>query len=157
MMVCSCILRFHLLYSMCILFHYIFFVFFFFKQKTAYEMRISDWSSDVCSSDLLRPVSSPLPRCRLNCSVPRLNWMPCSLSWPSYVPLVSRSDCISSLYLPGSAGVIVTYMPSTPVHLPAQLAKRVGAVAGPVVSAPAPGAVSVRVSGLRLTVGGGPG
>src|SRR3546814_7955502 len=29
------------------------FVFFFFKQKTAYEMRISDWSSDVCSSDLL--------------------------------------------------------------------------------------------------------
>src|SRR3546814_5056243 len=30
-----------------------FFVIFFFKQKTAYEMRISDWSSDVCSSDLL--------------------------------------------------------------------------------------------------------
>src|SRR3546814_4724575 len=29
-----------------------FFLFFFFKQKTAYEMRISDWSSDVCSSDL---------------------------------------------------------------------------------------------------------
>src|SRR3546814_9144267 len=29
--------------------------FFFFKQKTAYEMRISDWSSDVCSSDLLSP------------------------------------------------------------------------------------------------------
>src|SRR3546814_18316109 len=33
----------------------LFFVFvFFFKQKTAYEMRISDWSSDVCSSDLDR-------------------------------------------------------------------------------------------------------
>src|SRR3546814_20695734 len=30
--------------------------FFFFKQKTAYEMRISDWSSDVCSSDLRRLV-----------------------------------------------------------------------------------------------------
>src|SRR3546814_4870199 len=30
----------------------VFVVFFFFKQKTAYEMRISDWSSDVCSSDL---------------------------------------------------------------------------------------------------------
>src|SRR3546814_6327019 len=30
--------------------------FFFFKQKTAYEMRISDWSSDVCSSDLLEMV-----------------------------------------------------------------------------------------------------
>src|SRR3546814_14085861 len=36
-------------------------VFFFFKQKTAYEMRISDWSSDVCSSDLI--VERPrLPR-----------------------------------------------------------------------------------------------
>src|SRR3546814_3278419 len=30
----------------------VFILFFFFKQKTAYEMRISDWSSDVCSSDL---------------------------------------------------------------------------------------------------------
>src|SRR3546814_3648250 len=33
-----------------------FVLFFFFKQKTAYEMRISDWSSDVCSSDLGRDV-----------------------------------------------------------------------------------------------------
>src|SRR3546814_10194875 len=32
--------------------YYLFSSFFFFKQKTAYEMRISDWSSDVCSSDL---------------------------------------------------------------------------------------------------------
>src|SRR3546814_5578092 len=31
------------------------YLFFFFKQKTAYEMRISDWSSDVCSSDLIEP------------------------------------------------------------------------------------------------------
>src|SRR3546814_1132862 len=41
-------------YSCCIdfsVFYCILFVFFF-KQKTAYEMRISDWSSDVCSSDL---------------------------------------------------------------------------------------------------------
>src|SRR3546814_17385694 len=34
--------------------------FFFFKQKTAYEMRISDWSSDVCSSDL--PARDRVPR-----------------------------------------------------------------------------------------------
>src|SRR3546814_5202532 len=34
--------------------------FFFFKQKTAYEMRISDWSSDVCSSDLLTDVEQLL-------------------------------------------------------------------------------------------------
>src|SRR3546814_4612540 len=36
-------------------------VFFFFKQKTAYEMRISDWSSDVCSSDLRAHHDSPVP------------------------------------------------------------------------------------------------
>src|SRR3546814_14330628 len=34
---------------------YVVYLFFFFKQKTAYEMRISDWSSDVCSSDLVDP------------------------------------------------------------------------------------------------------
>src|SRR3546814_7865411 len=43
MFVCS-----HFCLDLCSLF------FFFFKQKTAYEMRISDWSSDVCSSDLER-------------------------------------------------------------------------------------------------------
>src|SRR3546814_944750 len=35
-------------------------MFFFFKQKTAYEMRISDWSSDVCSSDLAIRAEAPL-------------------------------------------------------------------------------------------------
>src|SRR3546814_4443075 len=34
-------------------------LFFFFKQKTAYEMRISDWSSDVCSSDLIEDQGFP--------------------------------------------------------------------------------------------------
>src|SRR3546814_2195299 len=33
----------------------VYFIVLFFKQKTAYEMRISDWSSDVCSSDLQQP------------------------------------------------------------------------------------------------------
>src|SRR3546814_9276446 len=46
---CLCVL-------ICVLVFYVFdmciFYVFFFKQKTAYEMRISDWSSDVCSSDL---------------------------------------------------------------------------------------------------------
>src|SRR3546814_11630741 len=45
----------------------LYFVFFFFKQKTAYDMRISDWSSDVCSSDLYqahpaRHLPRPAPR-----------------------------------------------------------------------------------------------
>src|SRR3546814_8847632 len=39
---------------MCLYVLYVIFVFF--KQKTAYEMRISDWSSDVCSSDLCSPL-----------------------------------------------------------------------------------------------------
>src|SRR3546814_10491280 len=54
---------------------------FFFKQKTAYEMRISDWSSDVCSSDLERDdvgvmalhrvtAISPRPRSRSSSMVP---------------------------------------------------------------------------------------
>src|SRR3546814_1692995 len=34
---------------------------FFFKQKTAYEMRISDWSSDVCSSDLAQRLDALIP------------------------------------------------------------------------------------------------
>src|SRR3546814_9409807 len=58
-----CVVRFFLMfnfYSSIFLVYYLFgygcftldCFFFFFKQKTAYEMRISDWSSDVCSSDL---------------------------------------------------------------------------------------------------------
>src|SRR3546814_11841221 len=44
-----------------------FYLIFFFKQKTAYEMRISDWSSDVCSSDLAR---------RWTCNINRANFSP---------------------------------------------------------------------------------
>src|SRR3546814_7522598 len=49
--------------------------FFFFKQKTAYEMRISDWSSDVCSSDLPSvPVTSAEFPLRLNTARYRDQW-----------------------------------------------------------------------------------
>src|SRR3546814_9297078 len=53
----------------------VFFVFFF-KQKTAYEMRISDWSSDVCSSDLWKSpdgsrASYPVLRQRASTAGPR--------------------------------------------------------------------------------------
>src|SRR3546814_7042929 len=52
MYVCSIVVLYNF-YVIVKLFLYLFScVFFFFKQKTAYEMRISDWSSDVCSSDL---------------------------------------------------------------------------------------------------------
>src|SRR3546814_5826564 len=49
---------------------FMFVLFFFFKQKTAYEMRISDWSSDVCSSDLVvNPQGSRITKlfCIISC------------------------------------------------------------------------------------------
>src|SRR3546814_1531431 len=71
-------------------------LFFFFKQKTAYEMRISDWSSDVCSSDLVTPwVLRPtceISEARVRTSVPpseinSTSWL--SESWiaPTSLPL----------------------------------------------------------------------
>src|SRR3546814_7728261 len=69
-------------------------VLFFFKQKTAYEMRISDWSSDVCSSDLVLGATcrNCLTSSRLSVSV----WVtPANLS--DVVPSASRisvtNDC----------------------------------------------------------------
>src|SRR3546814_10598186 len=55
-----------------VLFLFFVFMFVFFKQKTAYDMRISDWSSDVCSSDLayyhfwLMRMYGPIPLVREN-------------------------------------------------------------------------------------------
>src|SRR3546814_12810910 len=56
--------------------------FFFFKQKTAYEMRISDWSSDVCSSDLSK-WSRPSARAGWARRWARCcrRWPPCCRSW----------------------------------------------------------------------------
>src|SRR3546814_19455352 len=47
-------------------------IFFFFKQKTAYEMRISDWSSDVCSSDLIPAAPAAATRPEALMRLPRL-------------------------------------------------------------------------------------
>src|SRR3546814_7181804 len=46
-------------------------IFFFFKQKTAYEMRISDWSSDVCSSDLSLRYSTARHHAVVGCGADR--------------------------------------------------------------------------------------
>src|SRR3546814_1999985 len=54
----SCSLVILLLYDALYNSVFLYVFFFFFKQKTAYEMRISDWSSDVCSSDL-KAASAP--------------------------------------------------------------------------------------------------
>src|SRR3546814_8904533 len=52
--------------------------FFFFKQKTAYEMRISDWSSDVCSSDLFHGII--LGYSRQFFALARAGYLPASLA-----------------------------------------------------------------------------
>src|SRR3546814_7976029 len=61
---------------------YMILYFFFFKQKTAYEMRISDWSSDVCSSDLTSP---PIP-------APMMGAMPNPIVAASDWPVEYRVD-----------------------------------------------------------------
>src|SRR3546814_3615503 len=86
------------------IFCYICLVFFFFKQKTAYEMRISDWSSDVCSSDLMRlhidtlddtftgRIESPLGNHDVNGSVRDdvLSWQ---MKANKPIPKIGRASC----------------------------------------------------------------
>src|SRR3546814_4669430 len=67
---CSNLLLFIFVKFLRVVFRFVFlfcFFFFFFKQKTAYEMRISDWSSDVCSSDLA-PSRSEISRAWCACA-----------------------------------------------------------------------------------------
>src|SRR3546814_3851163 len=67
--------------------------FFFFKQKTAYEMRISDWSSDVCSSDLATAKLLYSARTRSTTV-----WMPPSISISAIITLntshTTRPGCL---------------------------------------------------------------
>src|SRR3546814_8889826 len=86
-----CVIVFcYLLFLYYSVFIFVFYLFFFFKQKTAYEMRISDWSSDVCSSDLLNmPKSQSIP----------------TLTLVDGCPSVSRSDsCRPNRVRPGNVG-----------------------------------------------------
>src|SRR3546814_13112427 len=64
LLIINCVLScvFYFFYSCVLVFFVVFYYFFFFKQKTAYEMRISDWSSDVCSSDLPDDIEHRLQR-----------------------------------------------------------------------------------------------
>src|SRR3546814_9150204 len=80
------------------------YVFFFFKQKTAYEMRISDWSSDVCSSDLGERIQAMTPR--MSDSFMINGSSPSTLtSVPDHLPNRMRSPALTSsgVTLPSSA------------------------------------------------------
>src|SRR3546814_7434356 len=61
-------------------------VFFFFKQKTAYEMRISDWSSDVCSSDLA--IASGADAVAVGPESSAATWIAKYSTWPTLYPAV---------------------------------------------------------------------
>src|SRR3546814_2915813 len=85
---------------------------FFFKQKTAYEMRISDWSSDVCSSDLGTP-SETLPK--------RVAFGPFGKYAPSPVMFhVQIAGCTGALdingQIPQPFSIIASHRLRSPLH-----------------------------------------
>src|SRR3546814_3741276 len=101
--ICCCIFMFVLIYfffySICF-----FFLFFFFKQKPVYEVRISDWSSDVCSSDL----TVPLEFVRDRRDVP--------VTLPLIVPALFRTTLLSPMAVKLPSTVPVA--PTAPVAAP---------------------------------------
>src|SRR3546814_8520752 len=81
----------HYVLPMC---YYLVRVSFFFKQKTAYEMRISDWSSDVCSSDLpSQPLRSTSCRQRIARRFPAKQSRTQSASVASPAAEIGRASC----------------------------------------------------------------
>src|SRR3546814_9018817 len=82
-------------------------IFFFFKQKTSNEMRISDWSSDVCSSDLsIGPSARANNQSKVSAAASgpawasfsdRMGWMPCGQSIASCGSdqMMERSDSLA--------------------------------------------------------------
>src|SRR3546814_7323373 len=81
-------------------------MFFFFKQKTAYEMRISDWSSDVCSSDLGCPPAFRRSRRQPACSLPSVAATPAApLAAPLLAPGLGRRRRALCLHLRVAVGI----------------------------------------------------
>src|SRR3546814_7424802 len=70
-------------------------LFFFFKQKTAYEMRISDWSSDVCSSDL-EELPIPFTAAAVDMERQRVVWLRSGPLWEA----LRASFAIPGLFTP---------------------------------------------------------
>src|SRR3546814_20915935 len=82
------------------------FFFFFFKQKTAYEMRISDWSSDVCSSDLLTHSDPKSPEATADAvAVPTAPKLPPMEAVSIIKAALNRLDVIDGWYALGGVGL----------------------------------------------------
>src|SRR3546814_3441091 len=88
-------------------------LFFFFKQKTAYEMRISDWSSDVCSSDLSLFRQPAIRRPGLRSRRTASHASAVSDVAPTYVGVAASSSMVVS----GSPFDTMAAMPRSPVTL----------------------------------------
>src|SRR3546814_10575226 len=81
----------------------------FFKQKTAYELRISDWSSDFCSSDLRAPIAWPNT---ISCFASKKNW----LKWP---PTLAATRSITyANRQPGSSRAVFRPIHATSFYYP---------------------------------------
>src|SRR3546814_4139955 len=74
-------------------------MFFFFKQKTAYELRISDWSSDVCSSDLTKASRAVVYPGRLGSAAGEAS--PCTVSMTSRYSVFATARALGSQTLSG--------------------------------------------------------
>src|SRR3546814_1533442 len=79
---------------------------FFFKQKTSYEMRISDWSSDVCSSDL-QGIASTGPRAALDSLISTI-----AKAWPPQI----HGLALSCIVRPDRRGAGVGFLSGRTVH-----------------------------------------
>src|SRR3546814_7768858 len=76
---------------------------FFFKQNTAYEMRISDWSSDLCSSDLLIMRSESITSRHSPRSAPRIALGGFMLESNGNAPVSTRKEFEANVLLEGQA------------------------------------------------------
>src|SRR3546814_19027328 len=80
-------------------------VWFFFKQKTAYEMRISDWSSDVCSSDLCRLTHKRIVGGVSHTELTAEQVSPARPNGPSVATTVTGVDALDSAALKAAASI----------------------------------------------------
>src|SRR3546814_2151556 len=100
-------------------------MFFFFKQKTAYDRRISDWSSDVCSSDLRRePAVAPPPVVRAASTTAPTPVELDAAGWPDFVAALDLRGPVKELaasagFVAWSDGVLRLSLPPADDHLKA--------------------------------------
>src|SRR3546814_17544355 len=84
--------------------------FFFFKQKTAYEMRISDWSSDVCSSDLIPVATQRADAADDPAIFARVDGAPFRFAGAGVPGVILGTDKKAGLYVYGLDGAVLQFL-----------------------------------------------